>query len=92
MSRRMLHATQACLAAVCLIGPSVTATAGEVSVTSKSPQAVEAFKAGRELAENLRITEADTQFRKAIGLDADFALAHAYLGAAIPVRDDRQHL
>lgn len=84
MSRRMLHATQACLAAVCLIVPSVTATAGEVSVTSKSPQAVEAFKAGRELFENLRFTEADAQFRKAIGVDADFALAHAYLGVTIP--------
>jgi len=82
MSRRMLHARQLCLVAACLMVPSVMAS--EVTVTSKSLPAVEAFKAGRELFDNLRFVEAETQFRKAIGLDPDFALAQAYLGAVIP--------
>jgi tetratricopeptide (TPR) repeat protein len=84
MNRRTLHASQVCLVVVCLMVPSVMATAGEVSVTSKSSQAVEAFKSGRQLFENLRQAEAEAQLRKAIGLDPDFALAHAYLGAITP--------
>ncbi|HLQ23601.1 MAG TPA: tetratricopeptide repeat protein [Gemmatimonadales bacterium] len=53
-------------------------------MTSKSPPAAEAFNSGRQLFENLRQAEAEAQFRKAIGLDPDFALAHAYLGAITP--------
>src|SRR5262245_40727321 len=58
--------------------------AAEISITSKSPDAVEAFKKGRKLAENIRQAEAAEDFKKAIERDPDFALAHAYLGAATP--------
>lgn len=71
------------LALTCL-ALSAPVGAAEVSITSKAPAAVEAFKAGRDLAENLRTAEADTQFKKAIAADPDFAQAHAYLGIATP--------
>ena len=55
-----------------------------VTVTAKSPEAVAAFAAGRDLGDNLRIPEAQAQFRKAVSLDPDFALATAYLGQTTP--------
>ena len=62
-----------------------SALAGDaVTVTAKSPEAVAAFAAGRDLNDNLRIAEAQAQYRKALGLDPDFALANAYLGATVP--------
>jgi tetratricopeptide (TPR) repeat protein len=56
----------------------------EVTVTSKSAEAVEAFKKARDLAENFRQAEAAEQLKKAIELDAEFSLAHAYLGELTP--------
>lgn len=56
----------------------------ELTVTSKSPEAVAAFEKGRDLVDNLRAMDATEHFKKAIELDADFALAHAYLGRGIP--------
>ena len=61
--------------------PSPTAT---VTVTSKSPEAVKLFEQGRELVEGERGAEAVEPFKKAIELDPDFALAHAYLGIVTP--------
>ncbi len=51
-----------------------------VTVSSRSAEAVEEFKRGRELVENVREAEAAERFRRAVELDPDFALAHAYLG------------
>src|SRR5207247_11092620 len=48
------------------------------------PEAVKAFEKGRELSEDIRLTEATEQFKKAIDLDPKFALAHAYLGSVTP--------
>jgi tetratricopeptide (TPR) repeat protein len=56
----------------------------EISVTSSSPEAVDQFKKGRDLIENARAGEAVPFFKKAIELDPNFALAHAYLGMITP--------
>ena len=55
-----------------------------IPVTSKSPDAIKAFEQGRELSDGDRGSEAIEPFKKAIGLDADFAQAHAYLGIVTP--------
>ena len=72
-----------CLA-VSLVLATSTAFAADVTVTSKSPEAVTAFTTGRDLADNLRISEAQEQFKKAVRLDPSFALATASLGAVTP--------
>jgi tetratricopeptide (TPR) repeat protein len=61
--------------------------AAEVTVTSKSPEAVAEFEKGRDLVDNLRAMDAIAHFQKAVELDPDFALAHAYLGRAVPGAD-----
>src|SRR5947209_7888300 len=57
---------------------------GMIPVTSKSPQAIEEFKIGRDQLENMRPAEAIEHFKKAIELDPSFAQAHAYLGFETP--------
>lgn len=54
--------------------------AAELTVTTKSPEAKAEFEKGRDLVDNLRAPNSFPHFQKAIELDADFALAHAYLG------------
>jgi tetratricopeptide (TPR) repeat protein len=56
----------------------------EMSITSKSPEAVELYKKGRDLAENFRPAEAIEQFKAALAKDPDFALAHGYTGILTP--------
>jgi tetratricopeptide (TPR) repeat protein len=74
------------IALTCLLSTFVVnAAAGDaVTVTAKTPAAAAAFMSGRDLADNLRVTESQAQFRKALALDPDFALAAAYLGATMP--------
>jgi tetratricopeptide (TPR) repeat protein len=55
-----------------------------VPITSKSPQAIDEFKIGRDLLENFRMAEASEHLKRAILLDADFAQAHAYAALALP--------
>src|SRR5262245_53936890 len=57
---------------------------GEMTVTSKSPDAVEAFKKGREAQDNQRIADAQEAYKKALELDPGFALAEAHLGGLTP--------
>ncbi len=52
----------------------------EVPITSKSPEAVEHFKKGRDFADNARFGEASASFSQAVKLDPDFAQALAYQG------------
>jgi len=59
----------------------------EMSITSKSPEAVDHFKKGRELFDNLRNAESAEHFKKATELDPEFALAVAYLGAVTPGKE-----
>jgi Flp pilus assembly protein TadD len=56
----------------------------EIPITSKSPEAIDHFKKGRDLAENIRMPEANQALEEALKLDADFAQAHAYRGMTIP--------
>jgi tetratricopeptide (TPR) repeat protein len=67
-------------------------TLKEIPITSQSPEAVESFKKGREYSEDVRTAEAEGQFKKAIALDPNFALAHAYLGELTPGAPGLKHL
>jgi tetratricopeptide (TPR) repeat protein len=51
-----------------------------VTVSTTSKQARTVFERARELHENVRPLEARKKFERAIELDPEFALAHAYLG------------
>lgn len=59
----------------------------EITLTSTSPEAVEAFKRGRTHAELGRIPEALKEFEAAVKLDAQFALAVGYLGFFNPTEE-----
>jgi tetratricopeptide (TPR) repeat protein len=56
----------------------------EIPITSKSPEAIDHFKKGRDLSDNLRNAEAVQELDQAIKLDPDFALALAYRGSGVP--------
>src|SRR5262245_29520940 len=68
--------------------PPPKAAAGKAkaaeTITSKSPQAIAAFRKGRELFEAQRRSDSIASFKKALSLDPDFALAAAYLGGLTP--------
>ena len=66
--------------------------AKEVPVTSKSPEALTAFKDARDLLDNVRTAEAIVGFKKAMELDAEFAQAHAYLGSVTPGSEGMKEL
>jgi tetratricopeptide (TPR) repeat protein len=55
--------------------PEQNATPQEIPITSKSPEAIEPYKKGRDLAENMRQAEAAEELNQAITLDPDFARA-----------------
>lgn len=63
------------------------AAAKMVSVTTKSPEAKAAFEQARTLVFGSRGPEAIEPLNKAISLDPDFALAHAYLGQVLQGTD-----
>ncbi len=54
--------------------------AGEIPVTSRSPEARRLFLQGREKALNFDTSEATVLFRKSLALDPDFPLALAWMG------------
>jgi Flp pilus assembly protein TadD len=58
--------------------------AQEISITSTSPEAVAAFKRGRDLVENSRVDEGLKELRDALSSDKKFPLALAYLGFFTP--------
>jgi tetratricopeptide (TPR) repeat protein len=64
--------------------PPPPPAAKDVSVTSKSPDAITAFQKGRDLVDNARGAEAIEHLKKAVELDPEFAQAHAYLGMLSP--------
>ena len=84
MNRKPLSIALGGLAVSGLLCVSLASAGDVVTVTAKSPEAVAAFAAGRDLNDNLRIPEAQAQYKKALSLDPDFALATAYLGQATP--------
>lgn len=64
--------------------PAGEATLQEIPITSKSMEAIDHFKKGRDLAENLRQAEAAEELNQALKLDPDFALALLYRGIVTP--------
>ena len=64
--------------------PAPPQESAEVSITSKSPEAIEEYKQGRDLVYNARPSEGVEHFKKAVQLDPEFAQALAYLGTFTP--------
>ena len=64
--------------------PVKPAPAADMTVTSKSPEAIKEFEAGRALFDNQRAAEGRDHLKKAIELDPEFALATTYLGFVTP--------
>jgi tetratricopeptide (TPR) repeat protein len=58
--------------------PQKPATPAEVPITSKSSEAIDHFKRGRDLTENSRFAEAVQEFDQALKLDPDFVMAMVY--------------
>lgn len=65
----------------------------QVTITTRSNDARTAFERGRRLQENVRPYEAMEEFRRAIEMDPEFALAHAYLAVTSEDREEKsQHM
>ena len=64
----------------------------DIPITTKSPEAIEHFKKGRDLSDNVRQAEAVQELDQAITLDPDFAQALAYRGVAVPGPDGLKDL
>ena len=79
-----LVATALATLSLWLCASTTLAKTTEVTITSKSPAAIAAFEEARDLLDNVRIPEGAAGMKKAIELDGDFALAHAYLGSVTP--------
>src|SRR5260221_711750 len=62
--------------------PEAPKAPAEMPITSKSPEAIDHFKKGRDLYDNQRVVEATAEFNQALKLDPDFALALAYRGGS----------
>lgn len=71
--------------------PSAPPRAPQITVTSVSPQAIEAFRKGRDLWYNVRVPEALSELKRAVALDPKFALAYAFLGLASPGAEGDEH-
>src|SRR6476661_1988040 len=65
-------------------GTAATSSATTITATSKSPEALEHFRKGEALLDNLRTTEAAEEFNQALKLDPDFVLGHVYHGLTTP--------
>jgi tetratricopeptide (TPR) repeat protein len=64
----------------------------DIPITSKSPEAIDHFKKGRDLIDNQRPAEAVLELDQAIKLDPDFAQGLAYHGLAVPGADGLKDL
>ena len=58
--------------------PQTPAAPAEVPITSKSAEAIDHFKKGRELTDNSRFADAQQEFDQALKLDPDFVMAMVY--------------
>ncbi len=58
--------------------------AGKIAISTASDEARAEFTRGRDLAENLRLEDSRAYFRRAIGKDPGFALAHLSLANSAP--------
>jgi tetratricopeptide (TPR) repeat protein len=64
-------------------GPT-PADGGKIPITTSSADARAEFVRGREMVDNLSLTDSVEHFRKAVSLDPNFALAELQLSAAVP--------
>jgi tetratricopeptide (TPR) repeat protein len=64
--------------------PETSQSAGKIAISTTSEEARADFVKGRALAENLRLEDSRTFFRRAIEKDPDFALAHLSLANSAP--------
>src|SRR5258706_12586821 len=64
--------------------PEAPKTPAEVPITSKSSEAIDHFKKGRDFADNQRPAEAAQEFDLALKADPDFVFAQAFLGNVTP--------
>ena len=71
---------------------AASTTPATMTITSRSPEAIEHLKKGEILAVNQRATEAVTEFDAALKLDPDFVLAHTARGSATPGPDGLKEL
>jgi tetratricopeptide (TPR) repeat protein len=60
-----------------------------IPITTSSPEALELFTEGRDLADRLRIAEARERFERAASRDPDFALAFLALAEVAPTGPQR---
>ena len=58
-----------------------------ITMTSKSPEAIEHVQKGEMLFDNLRVDDARKEIEEALRLDPDFVLAHVYHGQTLPGAD-----
>jgi tetratricopeptide (TPR) repeat protein len=72
--------------------PELSDPAVEIPLTSDAPEAVAAFRRGRDLFESSREFEARSFFEKAIALDPKFAFAYAMLAQCPGVADPAEKL
>ena len=76
-----------------VVGPSATAADGKIPITTSSEAAKREYLQGRDLADNLRLTDALEHFDKALALDSTFAIAHlARANASGTAKDFFGHL
>jgi tetratricopeptide (TPR) repeat protein len=61
---------------------------GKIPVTTSSQEALNNFLSGRTLVDNLRLTDAIADFKKAADSDPSFALAYLYLATTAPTAKD----
>src|SRR6476620_8020647 len=64
--------------------PAKPAAPAELPITSKSAEAIDHFKKGRDLIDNLRFPEGAQEMDQALKLDPDFVLAMVYKANATP--------
>ncbi len=67
---------------------AAAAGGGKIPTTSSSPEAIEHYLEGRDLAEKLRAPDARARFEQALALDDGFALAHLGMANTSPSARD----
>jgi tetratricopeptide (TPR) repeat protein len=88
MKRLLVSLGVACSLSACSASvpdkPEPQKPAAELAITSKSPEAIDHFRKGRDFADNVRQADAQSELDQALKLDPDFPLALAYRGSVIP--------
>jgi tetratricopeptide (TPR) repeat protein len=90
--RAILPAVATAALAAALLGcPGKVETPGKVPITTSSTKALKVFLEGRELQDNLRLSEAHGRYLRAAEFDPDFARAHLGLAQTALSNDEVLH-